>query len=98
MKKRRKADRPLADRSLEQHDELGPNGPRVARFSKAEDAEAASEAGVRAAGDSDRPCGTHAAPEHPTDEPRAETGVDRVFGIIPDDPDAPEPTARPRGE
>lgn len=93
--KRRKQDRPLADRSRDAREELGRGAPRVARFSKAEEAEAAFAAGVMAAGESDRPAGSHAAPEHPIDEPRPEIDVDRVFETEPEDPDAPEPTAQP---
>ena len=73
----------------------------MSRFSDEEDAEAAVEAGVRQAGDSDRPAGTHAAPEYPLDEPRSEIDADRIVDSEPDDdddPDAEEPTAIPRGE
>ena len=97
-RKRRKRDRPLADRAEDQHDELGGDAPRVSRFSRAEEGEDAFAAGVQAAGDSDRPAGSHAAPEHPVDEPVSEIEPDRVIRTVPEDPDAPEPTARPRGE
>ena len=46
-------DRPPGHEEL--HDELCRDVPRVSRFSDEEDAEAAVEAGVRQAGDSD-PC------------------------------------------
>lgn len=95
-RKRRRGDRPLADRSREAQEELGRGAPRVSRFGKQEEADAGFAAGVRAAGDSDRPAGTHAAPEHPTDEPRAEIDIDQVFDTVAEDPDAPEPTAVPR--
>jgi hypothetical protein len=86
----------VADRAREAQEELGRGGPRVARFSKEEEAGAAFAAGVRAAGDSDRPAGSHASPEYPNAEPRVEIDVDRVFGTEPEDPDAPEPTAQPK--
>ncbi len=91
-KRRRKADRPLADRAEEV---LERGAPRVARFSADEDAESGFAAGVAAAGNSDRPAGTSVAPEYPSAEPRPEIDVDRVFGTVPEDPDAPEPTAAP---
>lgn len=92
-----KGDRPLADRTrdVEESKELARGAPRVARFSKAEEADAGYAAGVRAAGESDRPAGTSAAPEYPTDEPRPEIDVDQVFDTELEDPDAPEPTAAP---
>lgn len=90
----------MADRALdaEETEELGRGQPRVARFSTEEEADAGFAAGVAAAGDSDEPAGTSAAPEYPSDEPRAEIDIDQVFDTEPEDPDAPEPTARPRGE
>jgi hypothetical protein len=88
----------VADRADDAREELGAGGPRVSRLSDEEDADAGTAAGVRAAGDSDRPAGSHAAPEYPNEEPEAEIEPDRVFDLEPDDPDAPEPTARPRGE
>lgn len=91
-KRRRKADRPLADRAEE---ELERSTPRVARFSDDEDLESVFAAGVAAAGESDRPVGTRVAPEYPSGEPRSEIDVDRVFGTVLEDPDAPEPTAAP---
>jgi hypothetical protein len=94
-RKRRKRDRPLADRSRDAREELERGEPRVARFSEEEESESVVEAGVRAAGESDRPVGTNVAPEYPTHEPRSEIDVDRVFGTEPEDPDAPEPTAAP---
>jgi hypothetical protein len=96
MKKiRRKRDRALADRSREAEEELERGTPRVARFSDDEDLESVFAAGVAAAGESDRPVGTSVAPEYPSGEPRSEIDVDRVFGTVLEDPDAPEPTAAP---
>jgi hypothetical protein len=94
-RKPRKRDRPLADPARDAREELERGEPRVTRFSTEEEAESVVEAGVRAAGESDRPVGTKIAPEYPTHEPRPEIDVDRVFGTEPEDPDAPEPTAAP---
>jgi hypothetical protein len=95
-RRRRKRDRPLADRTRDGREELERGEPQVAsHFSEEEEAESVVEAGVRAAGESDRPVGTTIAPEYPTHEPRPEIDVDRVFGTVPEDPDAPEPTAAP---
>ena len=90
---RRKRDRPLADRAREAEEELERGAPRVARFSDDEEAESGFAAGVAAAGESDRPVGTSV--EYPSAEPRSEIDVDRVFGTVLEDPDAPEPTAAP---
>ena len=78
-RKRRERDVPLADRSDELHEELGRDAPQVNRLSTEEDSDATMIAGVRAAGESDRPAGSHAAPEYPIDEPRSEIDVDREF-------------------
>jgi hypothetical protein len=95
-KPRKVRPRPVADVAEDAGDELGPEGPRVSRFSKEEEADAGFAAGVQAAGESDRPAGSHAAPEYPVDEPRSEINTDRVFTTEPERPEEPEPTARPR--
>jgi hypothetical protein len=81
--KRKKSgrDQPIADRARQASEELERGGPIVTRLADDEDAEAAIAAGVTAAGESDRPAGSHVAPEHPVGEVPAETDVDQVETI-----------------
>jgi hypothetical protein len=80
-RKERGRDQPVADRARQAREELGPGGPVVTRLADDEDAEAAIAAGVTAAGESDRPAGSHVAPEHPVGDVPAETDVDQVETI-----------------
>jgi hypothetical protein len=80
-RKERERDQPVADRARQAREELGPGGPVVTRLADDEDAEAAIAAGVTAAGESDRPAGSHVAPEHPVGDVPAETDVDQVETI-----------------
>jgi hypothetical protein len=82
MAKRRK-DRPVADRAADAKEDLGAGAPTVQRLAHADDDDVAiaALAGVRAAGESNRPAGTHAAPEHDTDDVPAEFDVDSIQSL-----------------
>ena len=82
MAKRRK-DRPVADQAADAKEELGAGAPTITHLAHADDDDVAiaALAGVRAAGDSNRPAGTHAAPEYDTDDPPAEFDVDSIRSI-----------------
>lgn len=81
--------RPVADRAREASEELEPGAPSVNRLAPPsrtdadgvdlEGIDAVMVAGVTAAGESDRPAGTHVAPEYPVEEVTAEIDVDAVY-------------------
>lgn len=79
-KKKRKSDRPVADLAQEAKEDLGAGAPTIRRLAHVDDDDVASAAlaGVMAAGESNRPAGTHAAPEHDIDDPPAEFDVDAI--------------------
>ena len=84
-RRRRRHEVPLADRARREHEELGDDAPVVSRLGTAEGFDdTAFAAGVMAAGESDRPAGSHAAPEYPIDEPAPEFEPDRVIVVEPD--------------
>jgi hypothetical protein len=81
--------RPVADRAREASEELEPGAPSVNRLARPprtddqtidpEGIDAAMTAGVTAAGESDRPAGTHVPPEYPVEEVAPEIDVDAVY-------------------
>lgn len=77
--------RPVADRARDASEELEPGSPRVSALADEDDFDAVFAAGVAAAGESDRPAGSQVPPEYPTDDITAETDVDSVFALDPDD-------------
>lgn len=82
MAKRTK-DRPIADRAADAKEDLGAGAPTIRRLANVDDDDVASAAlaGVRAAGESNRPAGTHAAPEHDIDDPPSELDVDSIQSL-----------------
>lgn len=80
---KKRNDRPVADLAQEAKEDLGAGAPRVSRLAHVDDDDVASAAiaGVRAAGESNRPAGTHAAPEHDIDDPPAEFDVDTIRSL-----------------
>ena len=83
MAKKPRRDRPVADLAQDAKEELGAGVPMVSRLAHVDDDDVASAAlaGVMAAGESNRPAGTHAAPEHDTDDPPAEFDVDTIRSL-----------------
>ena len=83
MAKRRRHDRPVADVAADAKEDLGAGAPTITHLAHVDDDDVASAAlaGVRAAGESNRPAGTHAAPEHDIDDPPAEFDVDSIQSI-----------------
>ena len=80
---KRKRDRPVADLAADAKEDLGAGAPSIWRLARADDDDVAiaALAGVRAAGETDRPAGTHAAPEHDTDDPPSELDVDSIQSL-----------------
>ena len=83
MAKKQRRDRPVADVAQEAKEDLGAGAPTIIRLANVDDDDPAiaALAGVRAAGESNRPAGTHAAPEHDTDDPPAEFDVDTIQSL-----------------
>ena len=93
---KRTRDRPVADVAAEAKEDLGAGAPAIRRLARADDDDVAiaALAGVRAAGESDREAGTHAAPEHDTDDVPAEFDVDAIHSIDGDEEEALAPGQR----
>jgi hypothetical protein len=81
-------DQPVMDRAREASEDLGPGAPVTTRLADDEEAETAYAAGVTAAGESDRPAGTHVPPEYPVAEVPAEIDVDAVHTLDGDEEEA----------
>ena len=81
MHKKSKRDRPVADLARDAVEDLGAGVPYIRRLARNEDMDAGYAAGVAAAGESNRPAGTHAAPEYPTDDPPTEIDVDAIYSL-----------------